>query len=63
MISCDWLGVGLYNVIVKKTYVCVQEIDIFTLICIDQIDVNQVFDCLARIFVMYVIQNHLIDLL
>ena len=49
--------------IVKKTYECVQEIDIFTLICIDQIDVNQVFDCLARIFVMYVIQNHLIDLL
>lgn len=49
--------------IVKKTYVRVQKIDILTLICIDQIDVNQVFDCLARIFVVYVIQNHLIDLL
>lgn len=63
MISCDWLGVGLYNVIVKKTYESVQEIDILTLIYINQIFVNQVFDCLAWIFVVYVIQNHLIDLL
>lgn len=53
----------MYNVIVKKMYESVQEIDILTLIYINQIFVNQVFDCLAWIFVVYVIQNHLIDLL
>lgn len=53
----------MYNVFVKKTYESVQEIDILTLIYINQIFVNQVFDCLAWIFVVYVIQNHLIDLL